>query len=782
MVMSTPSVEDTGIVKLDEPEEEAPGQEEDEALDTINILPLLLRLAPEWIAKQAKLVVKNAKDDNDSRADYMKRYGNQLKLYAGHVPSLGYPAQGAKAPAIMLMCKSILHSWARIVDQIVPAKGDVVKVNQSGPNDRARALVIERHMNWQLRHRMPDWATSQQVSILAWLMAGSTFRHYRWDPIANTHVVDHVPIDDFIVAYSVMDLHPQMKDVPRWTRVLRMARWELEAYAKTGYYSNVDAVFPKEEDEEEGSTSDGDVVPSPDTLDKDSPVREAADKIQGIEPPNVKDKDGLREVLEQHTRLRFPKSIGVEGLAGESKPVIIVVDKATQKPLSVTIREEADPVDQARYNEQMSAFQMATANAAASGGIADEALKPKPVRMQTVYRAIHFRLFPNPSGFYGMGLGSLLESSNELANVLSAEYMLSAKFYNMFCGFLARGTKEKRGDVQMAQGKFIETDLDPELLDKGIKVMDGRPPAEALMKVVEKLEENAEIGASVDILSGEKGASNETARGMMIRNSQAMALISVMTRLYLEPLKYELKLIAHGNSIHLDEFELFPFVEDVPGQPGQQKVTQQKVKRTDYLEDVHIEFTADARMISKPERIMEAKDAIQLIMSIPQAAQNPMLVDFALREYFTVSEMIQYIAAMGPPPAPPPPPQPQSQEVENAGFFNETDHPVLPDDNHALHVHRINELKASPLFKEMSSTGKQMLDRHHRAHVGALYLQGQAAKEEGQADVDSVLAQVIGGSGGMGAGPPSGGVPGEMGGEAGGGSPVPPGQGEGGQP
>lgn len=755
------------------PEAESTDGAEEDPFDTINILPLLLQKAPDWMDKVAKKVVKYTKDDNDSREAYMKSYANQLKLFAGVIPTLGYPAQGAKAPHIAIMTKALLHLWARIFDQVVPAKGDIVKCKPLGPKDEPRSLRVERHMNWQLRYRMPDWGTSQQVSILAWIMAGSTFRHYRWDPIARTHAVDHCPVDDIIVSYTETDIHPQMKTVDRVTRVLRMARWELERYEDEGYYSNLEALFP-DEDEDSGSTTDGDNLPTF-SDDDDSLVREAADKIQGVKKPTQRDKNAKREIYEQHTTLKFPKKIGVPGLAGETKPVTIVVDKQTKKPLAVTIREEPDPVDQARFEQEAQAYKMAAANLGAqdlAGAGMPNMPEPRAVRMQTVYRIIHFRCFPNPSGFYGMGVGSLLESSNELANVLAAEYMLSAKFYNMFTGWLARGTKEKRGDVQLAHGKFNETELDPELLDKGIKLMDARPPSEGLMKVVEKLEENSEIAANADILSGEKGASNETAKGMMVRNSNAMALISVMTRIYLDPLKYELKLIAHGNSVYLDDFEYFPFAEDVSGQPGKQQITQEKVGRLDYVEDVHIEFTADARMVSKQERIADAKDYVQMILNSPMV-QNQMLVDYAFRKMFIVGEAPDYIAAMGPPPSPPPPPKPMAQENENAGFFNESDHPVLPDDNHVEHLGKIQELQEGAMFQELSSTGKQMLDRHKRAHMGHFYLQLQALQEETGVNVHGMAGQ--GAPGGMEPGPAGPGVPGEMGGQEGRGASIPPG-------
>ncbi|MGF2076124.1 hypothetical protein, partial [Enterococcus casseliflavus] len=43
---------------------------------------------------------------------------------------------------------------------------------------------------------------------------------------------------------------------------------------------------------------------------------------------------------------------------------------------------------------------------------------------------------------------------------------------------------------------------------------------------------------------------------------------------------------------------------------------------------------------------------------------------------------------------PPEPPSPMSQEEENAGFLAEQDHEVLPDDDDALHLAKMEEFEA----------------------------------------------------------------------------------------
>lgn len=737
--------------------EQAEDPNEPDAIEAVNILPLLKAKKPKWIDKIAARVISSAKEDDDSRQDYLKRCAAQLKLFAGEVKNFGYPAQGAKAPAIMLMSKAILHNWARIHDQVFPAKGDYVKGMPLGPNDMARCQRVEKHFNWQLRYRMPNWTTSHQFTMLGWLMQGSRFRYYGWDPVNKIHRVDDLGVEDVIISYTERDTDPRMPNVERITVVRRMARWEIEQYAEKKAFSNIEDVFPDlkeqgESDSEDGSTTDGDNAPT--NSDDTGPVQSASEQIQGWEKSGKPSKYGKRELYEQHTMLTFPAGMGVQGVDGETLPVIITVDKQTKKPIALTLRQEPDPIDQERFNQETSAHQLQVQNTlaqhaqtpeGASGAPPPEGMlpaPPAPVRMQTVYRILHFGLFPNPEGFYRWGVGWLLEGSNELANVLAGEFVLSARFSNMKSGFMAKNTRAKPGDVQLAHGKFMETELEPEQLDKAIKVLDFGQPSQALLEMLGKLEENSEISASADILSGEKGTSNETKGGIQIRNANAMTLISVMTRLYLEPLRFELKLIAHGNSIYLDKEETFPFIQLIPGDDGQmqQIASPEKVFRADYVEDVHLEFTADARAMSKPERIQEAKDAYELIINSPLAS-NPQLVYYAMRKVFEVSDAFDYVAKMGPPPQPPPPPEPQAQETENAGFFNEKDHPVLPDDNHLEHLHKINELKNSPLHEHLSQTGKQLLDRHERAHVAQFYLQTQALQKQTGVPINGLVHQ-----------------------------------------
>jgi hypothetical protein len=745
-------------------------------ISQMNLLPIFLATDElglpvnpdlvDWIDRQAKDVCRTTKAAIEARAEFLERRANQLKLFAGVIPALGPPAEGAKAPHLAIMCKAVLHLWARTFDQVIPAKGDIVHSVPFGPGDQDRAIRTERHLNWQLRQRMPDWSSGHQANIMGWYLGGSQFRHYRFDPVEGVHRVDTIGIDDIILPFTERDDHPLMKSLPWLTRVLRLPRWQAEIYVERGMWSNLDAVFPADDVTPDGETK---AVPN---SDDESEVQKAVVAIQGVDRPDRADRHTKREYYEQQTYLKFPEGTGIDGLDGKTKPVILTVDKITKKPVALTIREEPDPVDQARFDQEQKALDIRLKNEASQAAMAapgtvvppSTAKQPRPVRQQTIYNIVHYRLFPNPEGVYGLGVGYLLEGSNELANALAAEYLVSARLENLQGGFMAQGTREKRGDMVAVPGKWMETQLEPEVLTKALLPYPHHPPSEGLMKVAEKLEKNSEIAANADILSGERGASNETAKGMMVRNSNAMALISVMTRLYLEALKYEIKMIAHGNAVQMDGPETFPHQSQTG--PDESSVENVTVRPEDYIEDIHVEFTADARMSSKPERIADAMNVFQGVVNSP-LVQNQILVDFCQRKVFRAMESPDYEAAMGPPPKPAEPPKPMSQEDENAGFINEQTHPPLPEDNHAEHLHKMEEFAITPFYKEMSSTGRQIFDKHKRAHMAFLYQQLSELQSLTGVNIHGEVGAMGGAAGGPGGpevpGPPNG-APGPGGG------------------
>lgn len=733
--------------------EDGPPQEVPPAVEAFNLVDDLMATpdGAEWLKKEAARVVKRCEEDQDSRSAFMKRRARQLKLLAGVIDKMKFPAEGAETPHIPMLLQAAISHWSRIWDQVIPSKGDIVHMFATSFEDEERARRVEKHFNWQLRVKVPNYASGHATSIMQW-MSGSCFRVYCWDPIEKCHRIEAVPMDDIVVCYTERDDDPLMQNVPVKTYIRRLPRHTLEAWEKVGYYVGIAELF---ETSKAGQKDDD-----------ESPIRAAIKKIDGVDPSDSyasqeKSPDATREIYEQHYWTSIP---GTDGI----KPVKFAVDKLSKKPLSLTIREMENSVDRSRYEREKGEYDAAVASwqqhmqMDPSAGL-PEPVKPAQPKIDTLNTIIHYRCFPNPEGFYGLGPISLLEGPNTLVDNLLGDLMVAGKFQNVQSGFISERARGKKGDVEFVPGKFHALDCEPEELDKAVKPFQFGQPSATLMEIAKwQVEEAKNQTASADTLAGEQGTSRETAASVRTRNSNAAQVINVMTRLYLVPFTSELRLIMHGNSIYLDDVEYFNVVEPSQKTPGQSQVFRGQVARDDYLEDYEISPTADARMSSKPERISEAfglLDRVQQSAVMRDPQRGPMLLYVAMKNAFTAIERPDFLAALGPPPEPAPPPSPQSQETENAGFLNEQDHPVFPDDDHALHLRTINDFRMDPHYGYLSPTGKQLLDRHERAHAAALYQQQGAMNGQGAAQG---MGAQPGGAGGIPAGRGNGPGPGGL--------------------
>lgn len=743
--------------------------QEASAVEAFNLVPDLLsdkKDGAPWLEEEGKRVVERCKLDEDNREPFMKRIANQLKLFTGMLDKLKFPTEGADAPHMPLLLKALLSHWSRTVDQVLPASGAIVHPVPTSFEDSERADRVELHLNWQLRSRIPEYIPGHCDSIMAWLQAGSTFRVGFWDPVRKVPNFEHVPIDYMVLPYACKDSDPLMRKVPRKTWIRHMTRHELEEWAETGYLVGVDELY-----------ADGYSARSPYT--DPSKVIETVDKVQGVTKPEQmssdKDLDQARAILVQYYWALLP---GIDKI----KPVCCWVDRQTKKVLCLTIRQMDDSVDRARFENQQREFeaaqasmqqQQAMAPQAGQSGIPDTLSangpkEPAPVKTVTLDTIVHYRLFPNPNGIYGLGVGYLLEGPNEFIDKILGDLWVAGKFQNTQSGFISDFAQgNKRGDIQWEPGKFHTIACQPEELDKAIKPFQFGPPSATLMELAKWIhEESSSQTASQDTMSGEQGTSRETATSVQERNANANQVVNLMTRMYLIAFAEEVKIIAHMNSVYMEDVEYFSTVVPSKERPGEMdNKTGISIARADYLEDYDLTFAADARMGSKATRVNEAGSLMDRIAQSPlikDPQRGPMLLWTGMRNLFKAMERPDFEAAIGQPPMPPPPPQPASQQDENAGFINEAFHPVLPTDPHEDHLMVIDTFKQDPAYAFLSPTGKNMLDKHERAHVAELYKQNQGAIDGSNAGLGQ--GPQPGGTGGMAGGPGNGqGAPGSFG-------------------
>lgn len=737
-----------------------------------------------WLKKKGGTIIRLVKADDESRKDWMEAREAQIKLFAGVTSPMKYPAEGGKEPHDPIVCRTTLQMWTRGCEQICPPKGNLIQVQATGPEDEKDAADRELHMNWQLRHKVPNYVAGHRESYLQFLMAGSVFRDRSWDPVLGVTRFDHLTADDVIVSYSRKDIDPLMRRVPRVTRVLRYFKWELEEIEEAGGFpvGTVERLYSREQGGGQPQKMD------------DSSLEELSQEIDGVRPPTTitvsEDQDTQQRVLYRvYTWMALPDQ-------KRQRAVTMTVDVSSGITVDLRIREDEDPFDKSRFDAEQKLFELQSANAmaqyqmalqqhqalsaqAAQAGLAPPPEPkqppmpppPKPVKMVPIFNMLHYRLFPNPHGFYGLGVAYLLTNANELVNKLEAEYLLAARFANMQQGFTSKGALGKKGEVRLTMGKFSETELQPEEMG-GIKNFQFPGPSEAMRKFIDGLKSDAyTLVADIDTLTGEAGPTNETKAAAQQRMSNATALMTAVAALYLDTMAYEPRMLAADNGKFMPDEERFRVTEpdkkkpQIPGEPVSMVSSQKVARREMYANEFDFTFTADQRLQTQPERVQNAMNLIDRFMNSPlvnDPAKGPIMFHMAFAKLFRALDLPEFEQALGPvppPPAPPPPPSPMSQEDEIKMFFADQDHPVLPDDDDEDHITVMAEFRESPYFDQLSTTGRQLFERHQNAHVGQLYSKEQQALTQGDQNGQGFGTApepgmgAPGGQGGLGGGP-----------------------------
>jgi len=671
------------------------------------------QLTPEESRKLVDTAIQNYDRDWDSSTEYRNRRDNILRLYLGIMP----PGEDGDMRAQIhypIIATAVQRMQARTYDQQFPSNGEYFGVRPTDAMDLERSVRVAKHLNWQVQHQIPEYVPNHDVLIQQWYLYGSAFSYLYWDPVKNRPCHEACRTEDIVISYTERDTSPSMENVSRITRILRKYRHELYQLADLGYYSNIEGIY-KDPDKE---------APSGDSTDdqKDRPITETIDSASGVEKP-TDDLSAPRKLIEQHCWYRLP---------GEKRdrPVIITIDLASRTLLCLKLREDEDPEDRARYNREKKAnqaqydlaIQQYEANMASylqgmpapdmtgmpMPGEATQTAPPAPgettatmpgidpnmpqpppppaepeaPRMVPINFFTHFICIPNPEGFYGLGIGFLLEGHNMVADTIASQIVDAGTLANTKTFIYSRQNKLTRGEWKIRPGAGNESDLSPQDLKNGIFMLDFKGPDAALASFIKDQKEEAEaLSGANEILSGEVGGSNETATTTQIRISQALAAISIQNKRYTRSRTVEGQKLARLNSVHLGDAEYFtvvdpmkmipgqtPVIDPVTGQPSLPGVTQEPIARMDYLEDVDITVTADPRMASQPQRFQEALKAWEIVNTSPLLAQNPMLVMACAKNIFVAMDRPDLVATLGMTPMMPAMPgQPQGQPPQQGG-------------------------------------------------------------------------------------------------------------------
>lgn len=626
----------------------------------------------------------------EASEEHRERAAQSYKLFTGDLPPKSFPFKDCANAHIPILLENGSRLVFRIASELFGDWSNTYGFTPIGPDDEATADVLTKHGNWQIRNKIIDFRRQMMRALTFYIINGDVTGLSRYDGMEKRNRHDILTVDEFVLPFSMASATPDYSDVPYKMQVLRYYRHELQRMR--GLWENVDDVLERR-------------APEWDT-DPEATLRDAHAEVTRVQ----------QETDPRYTPYKLIQYEGWTDLLPdqfEDRYVKVIVDTTTRTVLHLSIHEEEDWQDRARYDQEMAeliayreqnqvygtlitemerveaqhegtlsaqtasdfekAQAMAGLNEVRSGPVppapippqwmvdpADPGELPRPPQRKPINMYSHGVCIEPLTGIVGIGYGRILTDLNVAANVAVSQFTDAATLANAW-GMLVSEEFDPTNELEISPGKFTKVKgLSSAELKNAVMELRPSPANPQLMELVRMMREMASDAAQApDVLSGAAGKSGETYRGHSARIEQATLQLGVVARNFANFFEQILKNNAKLNSIYLPDEEIVN-ISSQPGTSGQQVV----VRREMYKKNYQIEVRSDLKFTSMAQRIAEADEVLAMIMGNPILIQNTALVYEATKNCLLARDMPAMVALLGPPPPPPtvpmalPPPPP----------------------------------------------------------------------------------------------------------------------------
>jgi len=415
----------------------------------------------------------------------------------------GEVVANVKYPLIINAC---IQFAARAYPELI--KGNEVvkgKVVGSDPDNIKfdKAQRISQFMSFQLLSLMEDWEEGVDQLLFTLPAIGCVFKKSYFDAIERKSVSQIVFADDLVVNYFAESL----ERAPRVTHRIYLYHNEIVERINSGIFIKFDVA-------ELGQA----------TSDKTADV----------------DEDTPHLFLEQH------RWYDLDG-DGYQEPYVVTVHDQSQKLVRISPRFATDGI--IRKSDE--------------AGVVD----PNGPIVKIIPEQYFTRFIFMPAidgGFYGMGFGSLLMSSNSAINTVINQLLDAGTLSNRQSGFLGRGLKLGSGkSIQVKSGEWKPVDATGDDLRKNIFPMPVREPSNVLFQLLGLLiESGKELAGMTEILAGNSPGANVPAESVLALIEQGLQVYSAIhKRLYRSQYKEFIKL-RRLNALYLDQMTYSVVLDD----------------------------------------------------------------------------------------------------------------------------------------------------------------------------------------------------------------------------
>ena len=207
-------------------------------------------------------------------------------------------------------------------------------------------------------------------------------------------------------------------------------------------------------------------------------------------------------------------------------------------------------------------------------------------------------------GFYGMGFGSLLLSTNSAVNTVINQLLDSGTLSNRQSGFLGRGLRLGRGkSLTIGAGEWKQVESTGDDLRKNIFPMPVREPSPVLFSMLGMMiEASKELSGMTEILSGQSPGANVPAESVLALIEQGLQVYSAIHKRVHRAQYKEFKKLQRLNALYLDQMEYTNILDD------QEAIVQSDFSASDY----DIIPISDPNSTTMMQRILKAKAMLDL--------------------------------------------------------------------------------------------------------------------------------------------------------------------------
>ncbi len=538
--------------------------------------PELVNLAkfmdPKDLAEIGQMCYEEFKEDDDSRQDWLKMQEDWVKLYHGKLKPLDPPWEHASDDHLPILSEGCTQFHARAYKAFFASLNFVssMPIGNIRSEDQNRAERVGKYMSWQLGVKDKTYKRRKDRLLKALPLHGSYFTKTYRDNLNQRIGVENVSPIDLVANYTCIGT--DIEDLERKTQCIylpqRMGRY-YGSEATKNYFLHPPGEMPLASDKSTG-------------------IREAINKITGMEPPATYASKRPAKILEQHRYLDLDGD-GIE------EPYIVWVDAATQQVLRIAIRWSFDAWSRTNYKDPLEYF-------------------------------THYVYIENPDGFYGFGQGHLVGDLNIAVDKLLRQFINAATLQNSQPGFATQQAGIKSGKIEVQPGRVKKLNFSGDIR-QAVMMLQNPGPSEPMWRAMSLLAARADrLNMVTDMLTGQSEKVFQTGATNSLIEQGLMVFSAVQIRVH-AALEQELAKIFRLNGIYLDDEQYFLFNDG-------QTEEEYTVFRTDFNDDLQVRPAFDPHQLTERERKQQVMMEYQAAMQNPVIQQSPKHLTAATERFF----------------------------------------------------------------------------------------------------------------------------------------------------